>query len=560
MEIKNYSKEIIQTLNIDLSNTIILAGAGISCEAPTSLPLGKELTDFYLSYTVGDKCRNEIQKKWNKVNKQIYKDFDLPFPFIRLEFIIGCIHEVDCEFDKTEKVLHGILNFKEAVPNQNHFYLSSLINNCGIKIITPNFDLCIEHSGVNDINSIYHFHGKGEPLDELGATIVRIKKGLEKNFSEYLKEHLTAGGNLICLGYSCSDFFDIMPFFDSLDENSFSGHGVFFEHSNMNYDKYLYKKASRILHCFKNKMYFYGNTSSFLNDLNCNGKISCTYTKNPKNLSNWKNGFPKKKPSQYLKAFYLVKLSNQMGITLNRKMTGGKSRYKFLYDLLCESKKICIADWIRTRFIDDYNKSVFNDLKHLSNKITIKGPLFKKKCSYLNEELKKSPQTKDVTKVSEGLSFDDIINRINEYQKNNRLFDTIEVYALVRHIKNHIQKYRNKHDLTCDYKKKSKSLLCAADIMLKQHFSLYSYMSYYLTILRCKWKLCKIVCGKFPEKDTIIEYFTIATEICAIDEIIKGYKYLGDIYFIDFHQTHNYKSLKKGIYYYIISEKLNIVI
>lgn len=84
--------------SLDVHKLIILVGAGVSIAPPTKLPSGKALTEYYLESCIGKELTNEILQRWKKLNDIIYKSNGFQNSLIRLEFIIGCINEIDIEF------------------------------------------------------------------------------------------------------------------------------------------------------------------------------------------------------------------------------------------------------------------------------------------------------------------------------------------------------------------------------------------------------------------------------------------------------------------------------
>lgn len=67
----------------------------------------------------------------------------------------------------------------------------------------------------------------------MGATISEIKKGLRKEFGNQLKEWFKQGYSIVSVGFSCSDYFDMTPFFESLAEDTYAGTAIFFQHGNV---------------------------------------------------------------------------------------------------------------------------------------------------------------------------------------------------------------------------------------------------------------------------------------------------------------------------------------
>lgn len=264
--------------SLDVHKLIILVGAGVSIAPPTKLPSGKALTEYYLESCIGKELTNEILQRWKKLNDIIYKSNGFQNSLIRLEFIIGCINEIDIEF-RYVPFIAGFQQFVNVNSNINHIYLGELLKR-GCKIITPNFDCSIEkvfnsfcttvRLGIpaNDVKggTIYHYHGIGTQYKQLGATISEIKKGLRKEFGNQLKEWFKQGYSIVSVGFSCSDYFDMTPFFESLAEDTYAGTAIFFQHGNV-VEKEVENKIAKFYRGFKDRKIIYGDTSTFLSDL-----------------------------------------------------------------------------------------------------------------------------------------------------------------------------------------------------------------------------------------------------------------------------------------------------
>lgn len=149
------------------------------------------------------------------------------------------------------------------------------------------------------------------------------------------------------------------------------------------------------------------------------------------------------------------------------------------------------------------------------------------------------------------MSFNKLINRIENIEIGH--FDSPEVRAACRHIKKYSVLSQNKI-LSELHKNKGKKLLDMINRMLEQPFIEYRYVSYYLTLLRHRWLLKQAVYKKVPEFEEVQEYFIIASEICAVDEIVKGYEYLCKTIkrnqceeSEDYKNTYNYEQLCESI-------------
>ncbi|HLM65874.1 MAG TPA: hypothetical protein VK358_00035, partial [Longimicrobium sp.] len=221
------------------SRLIVWAGAGISLDAPTRLPLGFGLTEFALEETCGTATSTRLFDLWESAN-EICSEGDRRDPFSwrpRLESVLGGLS--DLERDAVEPSLAfmpAFTSFADAPPNAVHFSIASMVLG-GASVFTANFDLCLQRAvrslagtadpfevdvsgsirryrlkpGVGE-GEIVHFHGAADDPEYLGATLGRIKQGLPEPFA-VLEDRLRAGSLLVMVGYSASDSFDVNPYF-----------------------------------------------------------------------------------------------------------------------------------------------------------------------------------------------------------------------------------------------------------------------------------------------------------------------------------------------------------
>jgi hypothetical protein len=222
-----------------LSRLIIWAGAGISLDAPTRLPLGFGLTEFALDETCGAAISARLFEVWKRANS-ICSEPDRPEPFSwrpRLETVLGGLGELERDAaDTSLAFLPAFSSFAGAPPNAVHFAIAALVLR-GAAVFTPNFDFCLQQAvcsltgrddpfdveesgsirryvlkGRRPAGEIVHFHGVADNPEYLGATLTRIKQGLPEPFA-VLEERLEAGSLLMMVGYSASDSFDVNPYF-----------------------------------------------------------------------------------------------------------------------------------------------------------------------------------------------------------------------------------------------------------------------------------------------------------------------------------------------------------
>lgn len=309
-------------LRIDPAKTIFWTGAGISCIAPSSLPLGNELTDAYLKTALGSRWKNFVTL-WNnhfpqimnsvrdgklffpeKVGEYTTKDVDKKEATARprLEYIIGEMDKMDryfnaIHFNKNDNnrafsrrsSLAALKKFGLVEPCIYHYRLADLAK-AGAVMITANFDIGIEkalgvdatkiemkyktpavNTGYGDY--VFHFHGVAtDDPNKLGATINSLSKGLEEDFEIHIKSLFESGYNIVFIGYGGVDFFDVEPFFRGLTEGSYTGKAIYLQYCNGVKDaedkrQKRNKPYEYLLRPFQNQCIAYGDTEDFFKAL-----------------------------------------------------------------------------------------------------------------------------------------------------------------------------------------------------------------------------------------------------------------------------------------------------
>jgi tetratricopeptide (TPR) repeat protein len=248
-----------------------LAGAGISFEAPSNIPVAKKLLFDILSILNLDKAYvDDFSKK-------------IEYSEIRFEQFIGDL--ISSYDDNGLHILDFLVQCKS--PNFMHFFLAEAIRQ-GHTVFTTNFDMLIEKAGKDmgmDITSVfapvlnklkndnelclYKIHGT--ILDHKGAdqrqSIVTTmetvgKKGEGFSLDPYVRQlfqEKTGESDLVILGYSGSDDFDIMPALSQITSNCKL---IWIYHTNENNVK---------AHSYDNFTGLYGETLAIANLVN-NGK------------------------------------------------------------------------------------------------------------------------------------------------------------------------------------------------------------------------------------------------------------------------------------------------
>ena len=202
---------------------LFLCGAGISLDAPTSIPtVNKFICDVLEESGISKGTIARVYNQFGKIN-------------YRFESLVDQIRK-NCD---TDLLLTNL--FDSSTFNRIHHFLASMLG-LGASIITANFDNCIENACFSEnyefsnrfvYNGMDLSNGDGMPLSNVlvkihgsrpiekevaGELVVTIKalaktegafRGLP-NWRKYLLD-LISNKIVVVMGYSCSDDFDIVP-------------------------------------------------------------------------------------------------------------------------------------------------------------------------------------------------------------------------------------------------------------------------------------------------------------------------------------------------------------
>lgn len=501
LEYKNNKEKIHE-----IGKALIIVGAGISVDSPSGLPGGEKLMDYYMDASICKEYREALKSKWKKVS-EIVQDTEWCVESIRLEFIISQIDEIDRELDKP-RLIRGFEGFDMMNSNENHKILYQLLDKEYI-MITPNFDSLIEKSsGLNfkenlcygvrticmdDRKRVYHYHGVAHEYDDMGATLSNIKKGLPKEFREMIISYFENGYSLLMLGFSCSDFFDVTPFFDKLSydmkrqNRKFTGKAIFFDHcsadSEYNCTSILKNKIERHCNMFSTYEIWYGNTKHFLRDFLGDDVKVCDYCNDGK----WFDVFENVRENITIeqKVLYIVKILNNIGMNFEQKwfeknhfLEKFESKYKFLDFAASIMLKKDIPQHIRKKFGNDKNKSVLTDIKNLYEK----NKCYIKNYYILCHQYNKVSAGMEVQIRARKMKYRDFVLHISKSPISSEAFSSSYVNAFLRIIKREICKW-----IICKKGNRGYKRLCllyrCGKKMQKLHFTPYMYMSYYNTII-----------------------------------------------------------------------------
>ncbi len=213
-------------------NLTFLVGAGCSLDSPTNVPRTREIMDTIIEYI----CVNQETSTIKEIEN------------LRFEALIEVFRD---SLDLDLKVIDYFGLFKE--PNAQHYFLAEMIKEDNF-VMTTNFDFLIEYalkkSGINKRNievvisksefekhanpiklakegkkTLYKIHGStkniitGEKKRESLITTIQAlgsnKSGADlfmiEKFKKPLFDNISKDRNLIIMGYSGSDDFDIVP-------------------------------------------------------------------------------------------------------------------------------------------------------------------------------------------------------------------------------------------------------------------------------------------------------------------------------------------------------------
>ena len=220
---------------------IILAGAGVSVDSPSNFPMAIPIINAIINaITLSDEIKKDLLKK--DIREEVEQRLKLSGDFLRFEMLIDAVSLVD----KKLKVLDIIKNYKN--PNLNHYNLAKLAID-GNYVFTPNFDDLIERAiydlgytpqticSKDDYETFSFRNKKTIPVFKLhGSYHSYIGEGNKKKLTKdtiqasltsiisdnkslllapykinILKKCLKKTGNMLFVGYSGSDDFDIVP-------------------------------------------------------------------------------------------------------------------------------------------------------------------------------------------------------------------------------------------------------------------------------------------------------------------------------------------------------------
>lgn len=558
-------------MHICLEKTIFWVGAGISVDYPSCLPKGLELTQTCMKKCIGSKATEIFLKDWKSLINSLDNSLGNNMPVCpRLEVVLGCIDDIDNEIanlkGKTKEAFlagfKGLCNFK---PNINHILLNYFAEKYNSVIITSNFDTGISNASgifenqkatvysdkvVDNVHilqnengiKMYHYHGVGKEERDLGATIKNIKGGVSKTFGGFITDLLKKDYNLIMLGYSMGDYFDITPFFRSLydKKEEFKGTGIYLEHSKgtMTVSEKIDETSdwSVALNCFKTKKHIKCETTEFLSKLlkpdeRERFKLLREDTLKETFVSQWEDSFKNNYDKLY-SALVLIKLCSAHGIRITKSMAQGlgykdtnalcSEMYSFLIEI-DHSKGLC--EYLLEYYNSDYNQSVIMDILGLliTNNKYLEWAIKKRNAIYntVNGEFHRIAACKEQRSI---------LKYLENICEKKKLYNSFAVYGLILKIEHIISE-------DCKVENEADRILKCLKEMLSRPYNEYRYISYY--IMLCRY-YNYFIAFRSNKKTNIYNWekmMRISVEICSSNEIVYNLRHRASIHMLNYCKT-----------------------
>ncbi|MCI7302827.1 MAG: hypothetical protein SOR93_02515 [Clostridiales Family XIII bacterium] len=540
MKIVDFNEDSIEYKKINMNETVFLIGAGVSMDTPTCLPSGKELTNYYLDLSIGRKPADNLREIWSEINDIIHDNSKFEFPLMRLEFIIGQINKVDKEFNRVS-LINGINQFSKAKANNNHKLIAKIVEKGGT-VITPNFDNCIEkeiggnftvndHIGVpvmtKDSFDIYYFHGIAEDLnnlkDSLGATIDKIKEGLPKQFKHLLINWFEKGYSIIMLGYSASDFFDVIPFFESFPNNYFKGTAIFFQHGTSMSDHDLYR-IKKCLSPFQTQIIMKGNTLELLEQL-----VAEKIARDNEEIERdwWKLKFDEiintysNEELTIVRTTNAIRLSDQVDISLEKIIENKEKRINTCIEMLLKRKDL----FVFFSQLPDKETSIIPAIQRLHSSKYLKFlehnyPEYLQNYNKLNKIIKQIYKNwNSPRECAKKQPFNSLCKKIENEPCAVQTYNSKTIYSVLIQVN---LLYHDWKDNQLD-KNNAFRLLNCLNKMLELPYNLHLYISYCIELLIAQDTLTAILT---PEKNNLNienQMLEISLEICSLLYVTKVY-------------------------------------
>jgi hypothetical protein len=189
-----------------------LTGAGTSLDPPAQLASGVALTRRAFEHLFVPDAASRIEDAYRSIG---LVDPDGTPRLPRLEVVLGVALGVN-----PRGVFEVLGDIVDVRPNRYHQLLARHVE-AGGRVLTANFDLGIERS-MSDASAssrLCHFHrslATEADLNGLGAFFRSVERGLTAEVTAVFDEVLASSRQLIVMGYSGSDYFDVDPYLAAL--------------------------------------------------------------------------------------------------------------------------------------------------------------------------------------------------------------------------------------------------------------------------------------------------------------------------------------------------------
>lgn len=261
MDFSECLREIVESAR--LRRLAVLAGAGISRNPPSSLPLANDLK----LYIVEKICSAANIARFYGVRLGQEGDISKKIKSYPLEAMIEHI-------SRNHEILSALAElFKTGSPNKNHNLIARLVQKGFLReVLTTNFDLLIEDA-LKNINSskgvkfnvyyaekqfseaildsslptIYKIHGSADDKDSMRITLSQVaSQAMSESRVRILTHFFGSGsGDILVLGYSLGDEFDINPALSTINSKK----RVFYVHHKPSTQEIA--QLPRVLHDFE---------------------------------------------------------------------------------------------------------------------------------------------------------------------------------------------------------------------------------------------------------------------------------------------------------------------
>lgn len=218
----------------DAARRVFWLGAGVSIAAPTALPAAEPLVVHWLNHLLPKKDAERLLTLYRNHGRLLKKAIP------RLEKLVE-----DAVAVFGEPVLELLRIFQDSPPNANHLMVAGHLAQHRGWAVTTNFDTAIEAAagGALPVHTpsresaeswgLMKLHGSiDEALPQLGHSIRNLVHGLAPHLARRISEALDrADAECIFAGYSGSDYFDVVPYFDARKEQPFAARAVWIDHA-----------------------------------------------------------------------------------------------------------------------------------------------------------------------------------------------------------------------------------------------------------------------------------------------------------------------------------------